>query len=221
LGRGAGTLSNPLSLLSPLFSPLSAEGWGLGGGAGTPSDPLSLPSPLFSPFSAEEWGGLGLGCRNAIEFNSIPSVRALIPGGYDGMCVRSPTPTPAMQAHRLARTLSHTRARTHTHTHDTRTHVHTHAHARTHTHTHTHTHTRHDTHTPHLAITGTRTATAFDMRRRLGKILSCQLPAGLGRARCSSWAAKTPSVQVHPGLDRIGPARPGPTRPGQRRAITC
>ena len=26
-------------------------------------------------------------CRNAIEFNSIPSVRALVPGGYDGMKV--------------------------------------------------------------------------------------------------------------------------------------
>ena len=24
-------------------------------------------------------------CRNAIEFNSIPSVRALVPGGYDGL----------------------------------------------------------------------------------------------------------------------------------------
>jgi len=24
-------------------------------------------------------------CRNAIEFNSIPSVRELVPGGYDGM----------------------------------------------------------------------------------------------------------------------------------------
>ena len=27
-------------------------------------------------------------CRNAIEFNSIPSIGALVPGGYDGMELR-------------------------------------------------------------------------------------------------------------------------------------
>lgn len=34
-------------------------------------------------------------CRNAIEFNSIPSVRELVPGGYDGMKIHVHLGAPA------------------------------------------------------------------------------------------------------------------------------
>jgi uncharacterized protein (TIGR02058 family) len=34
-------------------------------------------------------------CRNAIEFNSIPSINSLVPGGYDNMLLRVQLAVPA------------------------------------------------------------------------------------------------------------------------------
>ena len=54
--------------------------------------PSGMTRVLFSEcgFGADQHGqdatkAAMRACRNAIEFNSIPSVRELVPGGYDGM----------------------------------------------------------------------------------------------------------------------------------------
>ena len=54
--------------------------------------PTGMTRVLFSEcgFGADQHGqdatkAAMRACRNAIEFNSIPSVRELVPGGYDGM----------------------------------------------------------------------------------------------------------------------------------------